>query len=321
MRGNILITGCAGFIGFHIADKFCGNGYDVIGIDNINDYYDIKLKKSRLELLKKNKNFSFHQLDIADKNLSEIFKSNNIEYIIHLAAQAGVRYSLDNPFLYINSNITGFVNILECCKKYDVKSLLYASSSSVYGENSKVFNENDLCNKPQSLYGATKISNEILAYVYSSLYGINSIGLRFFTVYGPWGRPDMAYYSFTKAILNDETIKIYNKGKHKRAFTYIDDITHSIFLLFKKFRNKNEYFEILNIGGSKSIHLIDFVKTLENILNKNAIIKEFPKQPGDVENTSSDCSKLNKLIDFSPQTNIKYGLEKFIEWYKGYNIK
>tara|TARA_Y100001970_G_C14259811_1_gene879196 strand:- start:24856 stop:25821 length:966 start_codon:yes stop_codon:yes gene_type:complete len=319
MNNNILITGCAGFIGFHIALKFSNSGYNVIGIDNINNYYDTKLKEDRLNVLSKSKNFIFYKLDITDKKISDIFKKNNIKHVIHLAAQAGVRYSLENPFLYINSNITGFVNILECCKDYNIKSFFYASSSSVYGNNDKNLNENDLCNKPESLYGATKISNEIIAHTYSSLYQINSIGLRFFTVYGPWGRPDMAYYSFTKAISNGKKIKIYNKGKHKRAFTYIDDITHSIFLLFNKFKNNDKYCEVLNIGGNNSINLIDFVKKLENLINNKAIIENFPKQPGDVENTSSDCRKLEKLINFSPQIDIDYGLNQFVTWYEKYN--
>ena len=318
MKNNILITGCAGFIGYHIAKKFCDEGYSVIGIDNINDYYDINLKNNRLNILNSSNNFSFYKMDITDDNIGEIFKKNKITYIFHLAAQAGVRYSLENPFLYIKSNITGFLNILECCKKYSVKFLFYASSSSVYGDSSQNLKEENLSNSPKSLYGATKISNELLASTYYSLYGINSIGLRFFTVYGPWGRPDMAYFSFTNAILNNEEIKIYNMGEHKRAFTYIDDIVHSILLLFKIFRDKSDFCDILNIGGSNSIRLMDFVNTLEDILNKHAIIKKIPKQLGDVESTSSDCSKLYNLINFSPNVNLKLGLTNFAQWYKQY---
>ena len=321
MENKILITGCAGFIGYHLTKKFCEKGFLVLGIDNLNDYYDARIKDDRLSDLKKNINFSFKKIDISDEGLVKIFKDNSFSHVIHLAAQAGVRYSISNPFTYIKSNITGFVNILECCKSTNIKSIFYASSSSVYGNQNSTnrMREVDMSNKPVSLYGATKLSNEIIANVYKELYDINSIGLRFFTVYGPYGRPDMAYYGFTKSILENKKIKIFNNGKHKRAFTYIDDVTHSIFLLFEKFKNKKKFHKIYNVGNNESISLLDFIKNLEKLLNKKAIKQNFPKQLGDVDDTSSDCSKLEKEINYQPKIKIDIGLKKFIDWYKEYH--
>jgi len=320
MENKILVTGCAGFIGYHLTKIFCKKGYDVFGIDDLNKYYDINLKNDRLFHLKKNKNFTFKKIDIADPNLIKFFKDNHFTNVIHLAAQVGVRNSKINPFKYIKSNISGFVNILECCKVYNIKSIFYASSSSVYGNhNSELFKENDLSNKPISLYGATKLSNELIAYAYKDLYNINSIGLRFFTVYGPWGRPDMAYYSFTKSILNDDEIKVFNNGDHKRAFTYIDDVTRSVHLLFEKFKYKNDFYEVLNIGGSDGLYLNDFIDKLENLLGKRAIKKNISKQPGDVYSTNADCSRLKELVAYKPKISLDVGLKKFVSWFKEYH--
>tara|TARA_B100001287_G_C22641802_1_gene510542 strand:+ start:64 stop:1029 length:966 start_codon:yes stop_codon:yes gene_type:complete len=320
MENKILVTGCAGFIGYHLTKIFCKKGYNVFGIDDLNKYYDINLKNDRLSRLKKNKNFTFKKIDIADPNLIEFFKDNHFTNVIHLAAQVGVRNSKINPFKYIKSNISGFVNILECCKVYNIKSIFYASSSSVYGNHkSELFKENDLSNKPISLYGATKLSNELIAYAYKDLYNINSIGLRFFTVYGPWGRPDMAYYSFTKSILNDDEIKVFNNGDHKRAFTYIDDVTRSVHLLFEKFKYENDFYEVLNIGGSDGLYLNDFIDKLENLLGKRAIKKNISKQPGDVYSTNSDCSRLKELVAYKPKISLDVGLKKFVSWFKEYH--
>ncbi|MAA50990.1 MAG: hypothetical protein CMG76_00380 [Candidatus Marinimicrobia bacterium] len=321
---KILVTGGAGFIGFHLSRRLLDEGYEVYAIDNMNSYYDIELKNKRLEILKKNKNFKFELVDVSNySSLEPIFSKNDFLYIYHLAAQAGVRYSFENPQAYIDSNIKGFINILELCKISETKKLFYASSSSVYGDSLNVpFKENDKTINPISLYGITKKMNEELAYNYYKLFGLNSIGLRFFTVYGPWGRPDMALFNFTKNIINDKIINVYNHGKHSRSFTFIDDIIKSIVLLGNEHLHKEDFFEIFNIGGETSVQLMDFIKEIELNLNKKAKINFLPKQKGDVEKTCSDSSNLQSIINFQPTIEIEDGIKKFIVWYKKYyNIK
>lgn len=321
---TILITGCSGFIGYHLTKKLLDN-YIIIGIDNLNDYYDINLKKERLKLLK-HKNFTFIECDISDKEkLNNIFDKYKFDIVINLAAQAGVRYSIENPDVYIESNIIGFYNILECCRKYKINNLVYASSSSVYGESNKTpFNELDNTDNPVSLYAATKKSNELLAYSYSKLYNINCTGLRFFTVYGPFGRPDMAYFSFTKKMLNNGTIKLFNYGNCIRDFTYIDDIVDGIIKVLN-----NPTTKIYNIGSSNPIKLLDFVNTLkEELVKEDLLPKDYeinlellPPQKGDVTMTYADTSELEKDFNYKPNINIREGLNKFVKWYKEYYIE
>ena len=320
---NILVTGCAGFIGFHLSEKLCKKGYNVVGIDNLNNYYDVNLKNKRLQKIKKYSNFIFHKIDISDSSkLRNIFENNNFYTVFHLAAQAGVRYSLENPKAYIDSNIIGFTNILECCKSYGINSLFYASSSSVYGEcENSPFSERDNSIKPIAMYGVSKKFNEELAYSYYKLFNLNSIGLRFFTVYGPWGRPDMALYKFVDKIKKNKEIEVYNYGNHNRSFTYVDDIIESMELLWRKFYNKKKYYEIFNIGGDKSIKLMDYIKIIEKKLNKSAMIKFLPKQKGDIESTEADCSKLFDYINFKPKVLIDVGINNFIDWHNKYYSK
>ena len=328
MNNNfILVTGSAGFIGFHLANKLCENGFSVLGIDNLNSYYDVKLKEDRLDILSKNhpKNFIFKKIDITDMDsLNSIGKKYNITSIINLAAQAGVRYSIENPREYIQTNIQGFSNILEFCRDFNINKLIYASSSSVYGNNSSFpSREIDKTESPTSLYGASKKSNELMAYSYSHLFNINTIGLRFFTVYGPWGRPDMALFLFTKNILENKKIDVYNNGNHSRSFTYIDDIIESIFRLYKKtLNNSNDgSYNIFNIGGENSVELMHYIKAIENQLDIKAKLNFLPKQPGDVVKSESDSSSLEKFISFRPETSITYGIKEFIKWYKYYYKK
>lgn len=304
----------------HVSKKLLEMNIDVVGIDNINSYYDINLKKKRLLILKKYKKFVFVKLDINNKNkLSQLFKLNNFDIVVNLAAQAGVRYSIENPKKYIDTNIVGFFNILECCKNYPVKHLVFASSSSVYGINNKrPFKEETNTDEPVSLYGATKKTNEILAHSYSKMYCIKITGLRFFTVYGPWGRPDMAPFIFSKAILNNQPINLFNYGNMIRDFTYIDDIVESIVKVsFKNEKHKN--FNIFNIGNSQPISILDFITELELCFNKAAIKNYLPMQNGDVYSTESDSSKLSDLIKYKPKTNFKTGIKKFVEWYMDYH--
>lgn len=321
----ILVTGSAGFIGFHLSLKLLEKGYDVVGIDNMNNYYDPKLKEDRNSILTKFPNYRFHKIDVKDKilviNLLEKYKP---EYVVHLAAQAGVRYSFINPDAYIESNILGFYNILEACKIFKPKHLIFASSSSVYGNSQELpFSIEDRADKPISLYAATKRSNELFAYVYSYTYGIPTTGLRFFTVYGPWGRPDMAYFKFTKSILEDKQIELYNNGCVKRDFTYIDDITESLIRLIDKIpkneksQNKAPY-KVYNIGNKHPIDVEELVNILERIIGKKAkrVYKELPE--GDVLITYADTTELEKAIGFSPKTQLEEGLKKFYEWYKTY---
>jgi UDP-glucuronate 4-epimerase len=349
VKSKILITGTAGFIGYHLVKRLVDEGNDIIGIDNINDYYDIKLKYSRLketgiprnEIIKDRKytnvkqqlvtsslypHYRFAKLDLLDKErLNELVKKEKFDYVIHLAAQAGVRYSLINPKVYIDSNIIGFFNLLEAIKEQKLKHFIFASSSSVYGNNAKVpFSIKDLTDEPLSLYAATKKSNEVMAHAYSSLYNIPTTGLRFFTVYGPWGRPDMAYYSFSKYILENKTIILFNNGNMKRDFTYIDDIVHSIKLLltgkpqaFNKGGSDN--FQIFNIGNSKPINVKYFLSLLELYFNKKAKIINKPMQKGEALATFADNSELYKYIKYKPNIKIEKGLKLFCNWFKRYH--
>ena len=313
---KIIITGAAGFIGYHLCESLLKDGIQILGLDNLNNYYDQNLKLERLKRLKNHNNFMHKKIDILNlKNLEKIFKDFKPNKVINLAAQAGVRFSIKNPHAYIDSNITGFINLIELSQRYDVNSFIYASSSSVYGGNEKLpFSESDMTNKPISLYGASKKSNELIANSYSSLYGLNTTGLRYFTVYGPWGRPDMAYFIFTKKILAGEPIEVYNNGKMKRDFTFIDDII----LGTKSAIEKNYKCEIFNLGSSKNEELMDLIKTIEYKLAKKAIIKYLPIQPGDAIETYANIDKSIEKLNYNPKISINNGIPKFINWYKEY---
>ena len=320
---KILITGGAGFIGFHLSKKLLENNFFVVVIDNLNDYYDVELKNARLNILKKYKNFSFYRMDIVNKNeLLDLFDSNKFDIVINLAAQAGVRYSIDHPDSYINSNIIGFFNILECCRAFPVKHLLFASSSSVYGKNKKVpYKTTDNVDHPVSLYAATKKSDELLAYAYSNLYNIKVTGLRFFTVYGPFGRPDMAYFSFTNDIIDNKVIKVFNNGDMYRDFTYIDDVVTSIINLLDKVPLEDENgvaYKIYNIGNNNPVKISDFIEILEKELKRKAKKIYLPMQPGDVYETYADIDDLKKMTGFAPKTSLNEGLHKFVVWYKDF---
>jgi len=331
---KILITGAAGFIGFHLSKKLLDHSYQIIGIDNLNDYYDPSLKQSRLEILGKYNNFNFHKVDLKDKAaVDSIIETYQPTHVINLAAQAGVRYSIENPYAYVDSNLTGFMNILEACRNYPVKHLLYASSSSVYGGNKVApFSTNHNVDHPVSLYAATKKSNELMAHTYSHLYGIPTTGLRFFTVYGPWGRPDMAYFSFTKDILAGKPIKVFNHGKMERDFTYIDDIVEGIYKLIDKppvanpdwDESKDDLsesfapYKIYNIGNNNPVPIMRFINALESALGIEAEKIYMDMQPGDVLRTYADVSDLERDINFKPSTSIEDGLKKFVEWYDDY---
>jgi UDP-glucuronate 4-epimerase len=338
---KILITGTAGFIGFHLAKKLIERGDDVTGLDNINDYYDIRLKFGRLretgipEDLKYNKiitsekykNYKFIKLNLEDKeNLDMLFKKEKFDKICHLAAQAGVRYSLTNPQAYIDSNILGFINILECARHNPVKHLVYASSSSVYGMNVKQpFNTSDNVDHPISLYAATKKANELMAYTYSHLYNIPTLGLRFFTVYGPWGRPDMAYFLFTKSISDKKAIDVYNNGNLERDFTYIDDIIEGVIRVIdnpvKIEKESKVNYRLYNIGNNTPVKLMDFINIIEKHLGKTAKKNFLPLQPGDVLSTYADITDLERDYGFRPKTSIDEGIKKFVDWYKEfYNV-
>ena len=321
---KILITGVAGFIGYHLADKLLSKNYQIIGIDNLNDYYDPILKQDRLNNLKKFSNFEFHKIDFIQNNeLTSIFNNNQFNQVIHLGAQAGVRYSITNPQFYIDTNITGFLNILENCNKYNVENIIYASSSSIYGNNKDLpFSENDKTEKQISMYGVSKKTNELMAHAYSNLYGLKTLGLRFFTVYGPWGRPDMALYIFTKAIIENKNIDLFNKGSHTRSFTYISDIVEPIYRLIKINENNQKILsnnDILNIGGSEPVKLLRFIDIIEDYLGKKAKIKLKPMQQGDIQDTNADITKLKKITDYKPQVDIEEGIKRFIDWYKAYH--
>lgn len=324
---KILVTGAAGFIGFHLSQKLLTNGEIVIGIDNLNDYYDVSLKQARLEQLFNHSNFQFFQLDIANRDkVAELFTTCKPELVINLAAQAGVRYSLTHPHTYVDSNLVGFVNILEGCRYAEVQHLVYASSSSVYGANIKIpFAVDDPVEHPVSLYAATKRANELMAYTYSHLYSLPTTGLRFFTVYGPWGRPDMAYFSFTKSILSGKPIKVFNYGKMRRDFTYIDDIVEGIIRVVTKIPQVNSTIDkksvpckLYNIGNNQPVNLIDFIEILENQLGIEAQKELLPLQAGEVEETYADINDLINDTGFKPNTSLEVGLNRFVDWYRSY---
>ena len=328
---KVLVTGIAGFIGFHVAKRLLDEGHEVVGLDNLNDYYDVQLKIDRLKELgieendnqwaSSNSNLKFVKADLLEKDiLMNLFKTEKFDYVVHLAAQAGVRYSLTEPQKYIDSNITGFLNILECCRNYPVKHLVFASSSSVYGLNSKIpFSTDDRTDSPISLYAASKKSNELMAHTYSHLFKIPTTGLRFFTVYGPWGRPDMAMHLFTEAIINDKPIKVFNDGNMSRDFTYVDDIVESIKRLIIKAPNIEQIqMNLFNIGNNKPEKLVSFIEEIENSTEKKAIKVYLPMQAGDVEATYADVQSLIDYIDYKPQTSIQEGIDNFVNWYKGY---
>jgi len=320
---RFLITGAAGFIGYHLSKRLLSLGAKVVGFDNLNDYYEVSLKEGRLNSLSNFDNFTFIKGDLADKGaVDKLFSDNKFDIVVNLAAQAGVRYSITNPRSYIDSNIIGFFNILEACRYNPVEHLLYASSSSVYGGNKKVpFSTDDKVDNPVSLYAATKKSNELMAYTYSHLYKIPSTGLRFFTVYGPFGRPDMAYFSFTKKILKDETIQVFNNGDMLRDFTYVDDIVKGIENMLCNPPEENESktrYKVYNIGNNKPVKLMDFIETLENVINKKAKKEFLGMQMGDVYQTYADVDPLIEDFDFKPSTTIEEGLTKYYQWYKDY---
>lgn len=318
-----LITGGAGFIGFHLSRRLLEEGAKVIGFDNMNDYYEVSLKEARLEILKTYPEFTFVKGDLADKEaVFRIFEEKKPDIVVNLGAQAGVRYSIDNPDAYVQSNLVGFFNILEACRHYGTQHLVFASSSSVYGGNTKVpFSTEDKVDGPVSLYAATKKSNELMAHAYSKLYGYPVTGLRFFTVYGPMGRPDMAYFKFTKKIVAGEPIQIYNKGDMLRDFTYIDDIVTGVCNILCNPPEENPQgarYRIYNIGNNKPEKLMDFITTLEECLGKEAKKEYYPMQPGDVYQTYADVSELMRDYDFKPNTTIKEGLSAFVDWFKEY---
>ncbi|MDJ0581588.1 NAD-dependent epimerase [Crocosphaera sp.] len=322
---KILVTGAAGFIGFHLSQKLLSKGNEIIGLDNLNDYYEVSLKEARLALLKQENNFSFYQLDLANKEgIEKLFQEHQFDVVVNLAAQAGVRYSIENPHAYVNSNIVGFLNILEGCRHSKVKHLVFASSSSVYGENKKIpFSVHDNVDHPISLYAATKKSNELMAHTYSHLYNLPTTGLRFFTVYGPWGRPDMAYFLFTKAILSGQAIKVFNQGKMKRDFTYIDDIIQGIVKVMNKVpqsdpKTSKVPYKIYNIGNNKPVELLHFIEVIESCLGMKAQKNMLPMQPGDVPMTYADVDDLMEDVGFKPNTPIEVGVKNFVDWYKDY---
>ncbi len=331
---KFLVTGAAGFIGNFVAEKLCEQGYDVVGLDNLNDYYTPQLKLDRLKRIDHLDNFSFVKMDLADRNgIAELFEQEKFDRVIHLAAQAGVRYSIENPMAYIDSNVTGMATILEGCRHNKVEHLVYASSSSVYGMNEKMpFSEEDAVDHPVSLYAATKKSNELMAHTYSHLYDLPTTGLRFFTVYGPWGRPDMAPFLFTDAILNDREIKVFNHGKMKRDFTYIDDIVEGIIRIQAVLPKRDNSikqdspakakapYRLFNIGNNEPVALMDFIKAIETAAGKEAKKNYLPMQPGDVPATYADIDKLESAVGFKPATSIETGMQNFVDWYKGYQL-
>jgi len=331
---RILVTGAAGFIGMHVAVRLLADGHEVIGIDNLNDYYDVRLKQARLAHIGSPNQFHFEKLDLYDRaGINRIYAETRPEIVINLAAQAGVRYSLENPHAYINSNLVGFTNILEACRHFEVKHLVYASSSSVYGLSEDLpYHEGQNANHPLAPYGATKKANELLAHSYSHLYGLPATGLRFFTVYGPWGRPDMAFFKFTDAILSGKPIDVFNKGDMVRDFTFIEDIVEGVVRVAMKPAEVDDDFDfnrpdagrssapwmIFNIGNGQPIPLMSYITTLEEALGKQAHKKLIDMQPGDAVATFSDTSRLNSWVGFTPNTSIKVGIEKFVNWYVSY---
>lgn len=318
---KILITGCAGFIGFHLSQLFLSQkNINVFGIDNLNHYYDVSLKKDRLKILKDNKKFIFKKIDlIEEQKLDRVFKKNKFDIVINLAAQAGVRNSIINPKDYLESNLIGFFNIINLSRIHKIKHFIFASTSSVYGDSTNFpLKENDDTDKPLSFYAATKKSNEVIAYSYSKIYELPTTGLRFFTVYGPYGRPDMSLFKFVKSIKNNKNIELFNFGKHLRDFTYVDDVTKSILKILKKKSKNNIPHQILNIGSNNPIKLKFFLKTIEKYLNKKAKIKYLPLQKGDVYKTHANIRKLQKISNFTPKTSVESGVKNFVDWFESY---
>jgi len=337
---KILVTGAAGFIGYHLCEALIKQGHKVIGLDNINDYYDVTLKYARLQELGIKKeaatvfteisqstqhgsNMQFIRLNLEDREeLPKLFKTFNFDMVCNLAAQGGVRYSIENPEAYIDSNVTGFLNILECCRHHNVKRLVYASSSSVYGNSDKIpFTETANVDQPISLYAATKKSNELMAHTYSHLYNIETIGLRFFTVYGPWGRPDMAMFLFTDATINNIPIKVFNNGNLSRDFTYIDDIIQGVVNTLLKDSKNDSLYKLYNIGNGRPVQLLDFIESLEKVLDIAAIKNMLPMQGGDVHQTFADTSSLKHDYNYKPQIAVDKGIQAFVSWYKGFYNK
>ena len=331
---KLLVTGAAGFIGFHLAQRLLKQGEDVVGLDNLNDYYDVRLKEARLRVLEPHPNFRFVRASLADRPVMEaLFAEERFDMVVNLAAQAGVRYSIQNPHAYIDSNIVGFMNVLEGCRHNSIKHLVYASSSSVYGANTTVpFSERHSVDHPVSLYAATKKSNELMAHTYAHLYGLPTTGLRFFTVYGPWGRPDMAYFSFTKAILEGRMIDVYNHGRMQRDFTYIDDIVEGIVRVLVHIpqpdsawnaaspdpSSSSAPFRVYNIGNNRPVELGRFIEVLEECLGKKAKRNMLPLQAGEVVVTCADVDDLMRAVGFKPSTPIEQGIGKFVKWYRNY---
>jgi UDP-glucuronate 4-epimerase len=331
---KVLVTGAAGFIGFHLARRLLNDGCQVVGADNMNPYYEVALKEARLGVLKDESNFTFFKLDLSDrKQLEDIFGGMGFDVVVNMAAQAGVRYSIENPYAYVDSNLVGFVNLLECCRHNRVKHLVFASSSSVYGANTKMpFSVHHNVDHPVSLYAATKKANELMAHTYSHLYRLPCTGLRFFTVYGPWGRPDMALFLFTRAILQDQPIKVFNHGKMQRDFTYIDDIIEGVARVMGSLPEANPEwrgdapdpgtssapYKVYNIGNNNPVELIKFIEVIEDALGKKAHMEFMDLQPGDVVATYADVDDLMENVGFKPETPIEIGIERFVEWYKDF---
>ena len=331
---KILVTGAAGFIGFHVAQKLLTRGDEVIGLDNLNDYYDVRLKEARLARLEGREGFTFQRVDLADQRaMEQLFQTHHPQRVIHLAAQAGVRYSIKNPHVYVDSNLVGFLHMLESCRHHGVEHLVYASSSSVYGANTRMpFSVHDNVDHPLSLYAATKKANELMAHTYSHLYQLPTTGLRFFTVYGPWGRPDMAYYIFTKAILEGRPIQIFNGGKMRRDFTYIDDIVEGVVRVCDRIPTPNDRwsgdapdpgssrapYRLYNIGNHQSVELMEVIRLLEEALGREAQKEFLPMQPGDVPATYADVDDLIHDVGFQPTTPVAVGIRSFVEWYRAF---
>ncbi|ERM06840.1 NAD-dependent epimerase [Pantoea agglomerans] len=331
---NFLVTGAAGFIGFHVSQRLLAAGHQVVGIDNLNDYYDVNLKHARLNLIKADPGFTFIEMDLADRDaMASLFDQQKFQRVIHLGAQAGVRYSIENPHAYADSNLTGHLNILEGCRHHKIEHLLYASSSSVYGLNRKMpFSTEDSVDHPVSLYAATKKANELMSHTYSHLYQLPTTGLRFFTVYGPWGRPDMALFKFTRAMIAGEAIDVYNQGQMKRDFTYIDDIAEAIVRLQDVIPQQDDNwtvetgspatssapYRVYNIGNSQPVTLMSYIEAIEKALGITAKKNLMPMQPGDVLETSADTEALFKAIGFKPQTGVEEGVKNFVDWYRDF---
>ena len=324
---KVLVTGVAGFIGYHLAQRLIADGAEVYGIDNLNDYYDVNLKQARLKQLGAKNRFTFKLLDLNNREgILQLFHKQNFDNIVHLAAQAGVRYSLENPFAYVDSNLVGFANILEACRRSQPQHLVFASSSSVYGANKKIpFSVDDNVDNPVSLYAATKKANELMAHSYSHLYSLPITGLRFFTVYGPWGRPDMAYFKFVRAIEQNQPINVFNYGKMQRDFTYIDDVIEGIVRVINRppqlnhtNDNSNARYKIYNIGNNQPVELLTFIQVIEQAMGKKAIKNFLPMQPGDVPRTYADVDELMQDVGFKPTTTIEQGIEKFVRWYQDF---